>query len=122
MGFLNSIMGAASKIGKFASKYTNVGGKIGNFFSGVNKAANLVNTVANTATKFMPVVGKIVEGIKLGGNILNRTGIGDKITGGKFSRIYKGFGHLFNPSMRRGITQDSSAGTRAILTGGDCSG
>ena len=105
MGFVSSLLGIANKVGGIANKFINNTGVA----SGVSKAANLVSTVV---PKISPVVNAITTGAKLA----YQTGIADKLTGGKATRLVKGVQNMFSPprgvqqfSPPRGVQQNNAA-------------
>ena len=93
MGFVSSLLGIANKVGGIANKFINNTGVIGKIASGVSKAANLVSTVV---PKISPVVNAITTGAKLA----YQTGIADKLTGGKATRLVKGVQNMFTACQR----------------------
>ena len=104
MGFLNKLLSGASKVGRFVGKVSNVVGNvagalsnvpvIGGVASSVAKVANTVNKVANVATGLIDkgqeiansnksTMGKIADAA----TAVYKTGIPDKLTGGKVSQV-----------------------------------
>ena len=73
----------------FVSSLLNNTGVIGKIASGVSKAANLISTVV---PKISPVVNAITTGAKLA----YQTGIADKLTGGKATRLVKGVQNMIS--------------------------
>ena len=84
MGFVSSLLGIANKVGGIANKFINNTGVIGKIASGVSKAANLVSTV-------IPKISPVINAITTGAKLAYQTGIADKLTGGKATRVVKGF-------------------------------
>lgn len=97
MGFLDKVLGIATKIGGIAGKYASKTGIIGKIAGGINKAAKLVTTIL---PKAVPIVNKVI-GV---GKMLYKSGVLDKLTGGKATRFVKGVRNLFSP--QKGIKQD----------------
>ena len=100
MGFVSSLLGIANKVGGIANKFINNTGVIGKIASGVSKAANLVSTV-------IPKISPVINAITTGAKIAYQTGIADKLTGGKATRVVKGFQNMF--SSPRGVQQNNAA-------------
>ena len=103
MGFVSSLLGIANKVGGVANKFVNNAGVIGKIAGGVSKAANLVSTIV---PKISPVVNAITTGAKLA----YQSGLADKLTGGKATRLVKGVQNMFSPP--RGVQQNNAAAVR----------
>ena len=103
MGFVSSLLGIANKVGGIANKFVNNAGVIGKIAGGVSKAANLVSTIV---PKISPVVNAITTGAKLA----YQSGLADKLTGGKATRLVKGVQNMFSPP--RGVQQNNAAAVR----------
>lgn len=99
------IMGWVGKIGNFASRFVGKSGIIGKIAGGVSKAANIITTFASKA---VPIIGKIGTGLQLA----YKTGILDKITKGRATKLVKGFTNWFSPN--RGQTQDVASEVKKV--------
>ena len=88
MGFVSSLLGFANKVGGIANKFVNNSGLIGKIAQGVSKAANLVSTIV---PKAMPIVNKVMTVA----NLAYKSGLADKLTGGKATRFVKGVQNMF---------------------------
>lgn len=83
MGFLNII----GKIGNYASRFVGRSGFIGSLASGVQKASQIISKVmpkvVNVAKKVVPVVSKVISGIRNMGIIKNDkvNNVLDKVSG-----------------------------------------
>ena len=82
MGFVSSLLGFANKVGGIANKFVNNSGLIGKIAQGVSKAANLAY----------------------------KSGLADKLTGGKATRFVKGVQNMFGGN--KGVTQNNAAVVR----------
>ena len=82
MGFVSSLLGIANKVGGIANKFIKV---------------------STVVPKISPVVNAITTGAKLA----YQTGIADKLTGGKATRLVKGVQNMISPP--RGVQQNNAA-------------
>lgn len=90
MSWIGRALNVVGKIGGIASKFAGAGGTIGKIAGGISKAANLISTVAPKAAPW-------ITGAAAVGKILYKTGIADKLTGGKASKIVKGIQNFISP-------------------------
>ena len=104
--------GFASKIGGVAQKFANAGGTIGKIASGVSKVANTISNyggiAANAITKASPYLA-------IGGALAAtayKTGLLDKITGNRASKVVNFVRDTFNPN--RGINQSAASAGASI--------
>ena len=103
MGFVSSLLGFANKVGGIANKFVNNSGLIGKIAQGVSKAANLVTTLV---PKAVPIVNKVMTVA----NLAYKSGLADKLTGGKATRFVKGVQNMFG--RNKGVTQNNAAVVR----------
>ena len=99
MGFVSSLLGFANKVGGIANKFVNNSGLVGKIAQGVSKAANLVSTIV---PKAVPIVNKVMTVA----NLAYKSGLADKLTGGKATRFVKNVQNMFGGN--KGVTQNRS--------------
>lgn len=83
------ILGFMNTIGNYASRFVGRSGWIGKIATGVKKAADIVGKYV---PKIMPIVKKVGTFVKSGINTLHRTGVLDKIGGGKVTNFFRKVG------------------------------
>ena len=101
MGFVSSLLGFANK-----NKFVNNSGLVGKIAQGVSKAANLVSTIV---PKAVPIVNKVMTVA----NLAYKSGLADKLTGGKATRFVKGVQNMFGGN--KGVTQNNAANKLVLL-------
>ena len=102
MGFLSFMNG----LGNFAGRFVGKSGLIGKIASGVKKAAQLV---VKYVPKVMPIVKKVGSVVKTGINTLHKTGLFDKIGGGKVSNFFKRVGVINASAPASNAPDDASS-------------
>ena len=101
----------ASKVGGVAQKFMNTGGTIGKIASGVSKAASTIGAVSSLAGGAIAKATPWIAAGTVAAKALYNTGIADKITGGKASRIVKTISNWISPN--KGI-QSTSINNAAV--------
>ena len=103
---IGKVGGFAAKVGGIASKFANAGGTIGKIASGVTKAASTISALSGLAGGAISKASPYIAGAALIGETLYKTGIADKLTGGKASRVVKTISNWINPN--KGIQSNSA--------------
>ena len=104
---IGKVAGFASKVGGVAQKFMNAGGTIGKIASGVTKAASTIGALSSLAGGAISKASPYIAAGSMIAQTLYKTGIADKLTGGKASRVVKTISNWINPN--KGVQSNSAA-------------
>lgn len=106
------ILGFMNSIGNFAGRFVSKSGWIGKIATGVKKAADLVGKYV---PKIMPVVKTVGNFVKTGINTLHRTGILDKVGGGKVTNFFRKVGVINTTAPTVNTTANDSTSKDKVM-------